>query len=242
MRIDRDMKPAEDRSQDLDRKMGTNWPKLGNGEVHIWHVNLDLLAPGPSFLLLSSEERARVERFHFKRDGIRFGVCRSTLRRILGSYLAGAPESLEFVFSAHGKPALKESAVPLEFNVSHSREIALIALTKGKPVGVDVEAIRYDFSVVDVAVDVFSARELPRFCSLPSDTQRLTFFETWAAKEAYLKALGTGFSLSPTRIDVADLPVKPVKTIDGFVAAVATAVPLSFAVRQFDFSGTFASA
>ncbi len=218
--------------------MRTKWPTLGRGEVHIWHIDIDLLAPGPYFLTLSSEEREHVKRFHFKRDGVQFGVCRSSLRRILGGYLGASPESLEFVFSAQGKPALKELPAPLEFNVSHSRHIGLIAVTQGDPVGVDVEAIRYDFSVVDVAGDVFSARELKQFYTMPSDAQRLKFFATWAAKEAYLKALGTGFSLSPTSIDADDLPVRPLKTMDGFAAAVATTAPLPLAVSQFDFMGT----
>ncbi len=218
--------------------MGTKWPRLGSGEVHIWHLDIDLLAPETYFSTLSPEEREHVKRFHFKRDRVRFGVCRSTLRRIVGGYLDAPPESLEFAFSAQGKPTLKESPAPLEFNVSHSRHIALIALTKGNSVGVDIEAIRYDFSVVDIAGEVFSPRELKRFYTMPSDAQRVKFFETWAAKEAYLKAIGAGLSLSPTSIDVDDLPVRPLKTMDGFAAAVATAAPLPLAVCQFDFSGT----
>src|ERR1700693_11304 len=119
---------------------------LGGDEVHVWRANLD---PGPSqiqeFLrTLASDERARAERFRFEKDREHFIVGRGVLGAILGGYLKQTPESMAFSYGPHGKPALADAmeAGGMRFSVSHSRGVALYAVTRGRGGGIDGELIR----------------------------------------------------------------------------------------------------
>src|SRR6476469_9332667 len=99
---------------------------------------------GPLAGLLSADERERAGRFAFEHDRRRYIVARARLRQLLGERLGAAPESLRFVYQAHGKPALARYAGQrdLRFNVSHCGEVAAYAFTEGREVGVDIEEVR----------------------------------------------------------------------------------------------------
>jgi 4'-phosphopantetheinyl transferase len=97
----------------------------------------------------------------------------------------------------------------------------LIAVTRHQPVGIDIEAIKHDFPVAEIAPAVFSPDELVQFFKLPADAKRAEFFRAWVAKEAYLKALGKGLSIEPNMLEVASLPVEIVTTVDGFASAIS---------------------
>src|SRR4051812_17773983 len=120
------------------------------GELHVWRAEL---AQNPSLLTrlertLSEDERERAARFHFRRDAERFVVARGVLRDILGRYLCERPERLRFVYNEFGKPSLagEHAGGPHRFNLSHSRDLALYAVTLGREVGVDLEFVRPDFA------------------------------------------------------------------------------------------------
>ncbi len=118
-------------------------PTLGPGDAHLWLVELtadtDRLARCRA--LLSSDERARADRFHFERHRRRFSVARASLRRLLGRYVGADPGALAFLYGARGKPRLAQPT-ELEFNLSHSHELALVGVTRGIPLGIDVEWLR----------------------------------------------------------------------------------------------------
>jgi 4'-phosphopantetheinyl transferase len=158
--------------------------------VHVWRVSL-ATCPGDARPLLSADECERADRFHFARDRDRFVAARAALRRVLGGYLDCAPESLVFAYSAHGKPSVDG----LAFNVSHSNELALIAVTRGREVGVDIEWHRPDIDLPSVARSSFSLVEQRALFALPRAEQFAAFFRIWARKESYIKAHGDGLSL-----------------------------------------------
>ena len=115
---------------------------LGEDEVHVWRIALDC-GDGDSLRSgLSSDELARAARFHFERDRTRFSVARAALREILAHYLGASPDEIAFVYGGHGKPALAPPHGDLRFNLSHSHDVALCAVARGREVGVDVERIR----------------------------------------------------------------------------------------------------
>jgi 4'-phosphopantetheinyl transferase len=143
---------------------------------------------------------------------------------------------LRFEYDAYGKPKLREPQTEIEFNVSHPRDIALIALARELAVGIDVEAVRDDFIVGDIVRLVFSTRELERLQAMPPEEQRLETFRTWAAKEAYLKANGKGLSVSPNSLEADELPVRLLDVREGFAAALATAEHAAIDVRKFEFA------
>jgi len=186
---------------------------LGNDEVHIWRATLDQTpSPIQSFRHnLAADEQARAEQFHFKRDRGHFIVARGVLRAILGRYLKRAPEDLSFCYSSHGKPALagESGGDAIRFNVSHSHGIALYAVTRGREVGIDVEHIRSNLAVAEIAERFFSRREVAMLQALPTEAQREAFFRCWTRKEACLKARGEGLSSPLDQIDVLPAPGEP---------------------------------
>jgi 4'-phosphopantetheinyl transferase len=146
--------------------------------------------------LLSAAERERAARFKFEKDRRLYTAAHAALRSLLAGYLNVAPGDLEFESGRRGKPRLaptfnKDS---LEFNLSHSHEVALIAVTREREIGVDVEHIKEDFAFAEVAERYFTAREVIAIRALPEGLQRRAFYQCWTSKEAFLKAKGVGLS------------------------------------------------
>jgi 4'-phosphopantetheinyl transferase len=212
------------------------WPELHENEVHIWVVSLARLPAISPWHLLSADEQNRANRFCFETDKNRFIYCRGALRRILGRYLCTSPMSLRFEYDVYGKPKLREPETAIEFNVSHSRNIALIALARKLAVGIDVEAVREDIIVGDIVRLVFSTRELERLHAMPPEEQRLEIFRTWAAKEAYVKVNGEGLSVAPNSLEADELPVRLLDVRNGYVAAFATPEHVAIDLRKFEFA------
>jgi 4'-phosphopantetheinyl transferase len=191
---------------------------LGGDEVHVWRANLDS-APSQiqEFLrTLAPEERARAERFRFEKDREHFIAGRGVLRAILGGYLKRTPESMTFSYGPHGKPALADTieASGMRFSVSHSRGVALYAVTRDREVGIDLELVRSDLEFGEIAERFFSPREVATLLSLPAGMQRKAFFDCWTRKEAYIKARGEGLSLPLDRFDVSFAPGEPAAILE----------------------------
>jgi 4'-phosphopantetheinyl transferase len=162
--------------------------------------------------LLTPEEREQAARFHFERDQNRFAITRGILRVLLAKYTSTPPEDLRFERGPYGKPALAREcgADAFHFNVSHSGIWALLAIARSAEVGVDVEKVRADVDLLDVAQAVFSPREFATLRALPDDgSQREAFFACWSRKEAYIKAVGMGVALGLDTFDVSIKPGKP---------------------------------
>jgi 4'-phosphopantetheinyl transferase len=182
-------------------------------EVHIWHVNLE----APSAMIqrcetvLSPSERTRAQRYVFERDRRRWTIARATLRHLLGRYLNIEPVLLEFDLNEFGKPSLANpyKDTNIEFNLSHSVEMALYAFTRERLVGVDVEYMRADLDYDGMARHSFSLQERQLLRNLVGEEKRRTFFRGWTCKEAYAKALGKGFSQAFDQFTVSLLPSEP---------------------------------
>lgn len=150
--------------------------------------------------LLSPDERARRDRFHDPRNGARFASGRAELRRILAAELGTEPEALQFRYNPHGKPEL-DGPGRVQFNLSHSQDRVVLALSRTHVVGVDIEVPR-PFGE-DVARVAFTEAERAALAQLPDDERRVAFYRNWTCKEAVVKALGCGLSLPPTRLSIA---------------------------------------
>jgi len=187
--------------------------KLGSDDVHVWRVSLDEPAPQiDSFLhTLAADEQMRAERFYFQKDREHFITAHGVLRLILGLYLNRAPKCLSFRYSSHGKPALvhESGEDAIRFNMSHSHGVALYAVARGREVGIDLEFIRRDLEVEQIAERFFSRREIATLRTLPADLRRDAFFLCWTRKEAYIKGRGEGLSLPLDQFDVSLVPGEP---------------------------------
>ena len=169
---------------------------LPHHETHVWVVSLDQSSSPLAEMLatLSPEERARAPRFHAVRDCDRYVIAHVALRDILGRYLHLAPSDVRLGVMPNGKPVLASASRDhqLEFNMSHSSDLALIAVGSGRRLGVDVERIRSQMSEEAIAEQFFSPEEVASLRSLPPEERLAAFFAGWTRKEAYSKARGDG--------------------------------------------------
>jgi len=150
-------------------------------------------------------ELNRAGRFHFEQHRRHFIVARGFLRSVVAQYLGSQPEALRFEYGAYGKPALAPGHT-LRFNLSHSNAVALLAVALDAAIGVDVEHIRADFATEDIARRYFSRAEVEVFNSLQPEERVAAFFRCWTRKEAYIKAIGKGFSQALDAFDVTLAP------------------------------------
>lgn len=184
------------------------------------HVRAAWLAVGADTLdalaaTLSASERKRAGRFHFERHRNRFMAGRGLLRMLLGRYLQTAPERIQFTYGPQGKPALAGpfAQAGLEFNMAHTQDLALFAVTRAGPVGIDVEEVRSLADAEELVARFFSGRESAAFRKLPEEQKPPAFFNLWTRKEAWLKATGEGIVHSLHRVEVSFLPGEPARLL-----------------------------
>jgi 4'-phosphopantetheinyl transferase len=175
-------------------------------------------------------------------------VARGTLRRILARCLKSDPAALHFDYNQYGKPSLageSATASDLRFNLSHSADLALLAVARGLEVGVDVESIQLETDRLNLARRFFGPGETAALLALPPEQQVGAFYACWTRKEAYLKARGSGLSESLKSFQVSLEPGQPARLISteagnvddwsladlhpwpGFAAALAVEGPLA---------------
>ena len=175
--------------------------------VHVWLFGLNPMTAQLQVLwdTLTSDERARADRFHFERDHRRFIAARGQLRMILGRYTGVDPKALTFSYGPRGKPILSHPrrTPTLSFNLSHSGEMALAAVTHERAVGVDLEEMRVLQDAEAIADRFFSPRESSVLRALPEKERLEGFYRCWTCKEAYVKATGDGLARPTESFDVA---------------------------------------
>ncbi len=171
--------------------------------VDVWSISLTpaMSSSNRSTSVLSTAEIARAERFVQPKDRQRFISARTALRGILGSYLGLPPAAISFRINAHGKPYLHSAPAPapamLQFNLSHSGDWALCAVTTAGEVGVDIERVRPRAQAyrLKVAQRFFSAHEYHAINSAGPTGIDSAFFSGWTRKEAYIKCHGKGLAI-----------------------------------------------
>lgn len=196
------------------------------GHLQLWLLNLDEPA-WPSRTLwqvLEASERERAARFHFERHRSRFAHGRGLLRHLLGHATGSNPAALGFALGPQGKPRLvgpSDSLVHprLDFNLSHSEAWALVALSDGAAVGVDIEVPRPVPERLEIAERNFAPAERAALRSLPEPQQAGAFLACWTRKEAFVKALGGGLSVALDSFDVSLRPDEPARLLRSADAA-----------------------
>lgn len=173
--------------------------RWGEGCVQVWRVSL---RAEPNQMervqaVLSSEERERAEGFATERLTTRFTLCRAWVRIILAEYLAAPPQELQFRHTRFGKPYLIDDGheARLKFNVSHSEELAVLAVSWDQEVGVDVETIRPIMHLDQMARRCLGPREIQAYHAAEGADRSELFLRYWTHKEAYLKATGMGLQI-----------------------------------------------
>lgn len=194
----------------------TAYHKIKPNQLHLWIADLDVSESLIKSLseTLSNDEKIRAQRFRFPQHQNRFIVARGLLRKTLADYLRIKPAHIKFEYNQKGKPRISGGGIDrLEFNISHSQNLALYGITLNRPIGVDLEYIR-DFEQVEpIAQRFFTPQEYQQIKSLPKPQQQETFFRAWTAKEAYLKATGEGLSGGLDTVEIELNRKQPLKLI-----------------------------
>ena len=172
--------------------------RVAPGEVHVWCADLDITTETFDRLsaTLAVDERNRSARFRFQRDRQHFIVAHGVLRQLLGQYLQTEPGRIGYEYQAFGKPQLSPRfGGRLNFNLSHSAGLALVAIAAESEVGVDIEYIRAQSDYAELARNFFSAAEVDQLSALPDHLYAEAFIGCWTKKEAYVKARGRGLTI-----------------------------------------------
>ena len=196
-------------------------------EIQVWAIDLTRTTDDA---LLSDDERARAARLMMPDARRRFVAARIGLREILAQVTGVDAAGLTFSLGEHGKPYLVGISDAPSFNLAHSGELALVAVS-GRPVGIDLEQVRPLANMAQMAEMSFTDEERAALWALDEPTRTAAFFRLWTRKEAVMKAHGAGFRLA--------------KSFSVPLAAIDASVPLEqkrFAVRDLDTTDGFAAA
>ena len=186
---------------------------LSPDEIHVWQTPLVVPEPIHQQLTqnLSAKDQTRAASFYFDKDRTRWIVGRAVLRILLARYLNTDPHSLNFDTNPYGKPFLTYPSlpIPLQFNLSHSGDLALYAFTYTRHIGIDIEYKRPGIEYDALARVSFSPNERATLRSLPDLLKHDAFYNCWSRKEAYIKARGKGIYLPLDQFDVSLIPGEP---------------------------------
>lgn len=169
---------------------------LKNSEIHIWLINIDDFTQHLQFFsnFLSPEELLRASKYRGDNLQNNFIINRGLLRAILAKYLPTNPHEIEFNYQSKGKPfIINSNPNQIKFNLSHKNKYTIYSICNND-LGIDIEAIRSNINVEDIAKRFFTAHEYNKLCRFSAAKQLEYFFQLWTAKEAYLKAIGEGLS------------------------------------------------
>lgn len=220
------------------------FPKIDSlepGDIHAWVARLDRGDRECADLraLLSADEERRAAQFRFDVHRRRFVAARGILRALLSRYLHDLPERVRFEYEKYGKPRLPD--LRPHFNLAHSEDRALIAISSSTALGVDLEHVRPMRDSQQIAARFFSSSEAAELAATPPDCQTRAFFRCWTRKEAFVKAIGDGLSYPLDGFSVSlDLPARLIH-IDGDLDAPAQWM-LHHIEPEEDYIGTIAIA
>ncbi len=209
-------------------------PPLGPNELQVWKVTLPaILKPDDRYTRhLSADELNRATRLRPGQVRLQFVVARTCLRILVGNILGLAPKDVPITLSPYGKP----QTPALHFNVAHSRDTILIALSCGSRVGVDLEYLDRDTEISDIARTSFTEHECRAIETGGPAHRRRAFFNCWTRKEAVIKADGRGLSVPLNSFEVSvctNAQFSPVHLVDGgtwFVSDVSVGEEIAAAV------------
>lgn len=185
-------------------------------DVDVWVAPLDKASGWEP--VLSRQERERAEGFLRPEAAKRWVAARLALRRVLSGYLRESPAEIELSFAEGGKPRLAEGE--LEFNLSHSGDLALIAVSWRRPIGVDLERVEPDRDLTALAERALDAEEVASLRETAPGQRTAAFYAAWTRHEARRKCLGVGLTGQDPGTPVA---VRNIDVAPGYAAAVAVA-------------------
>lgn len=184
-------------------------PPLAADAVHVWCSSLTRPSADIRTMAshLSPDEQARAAKFHFDHHRQQYLYGRGLLRTLIGHYQQISPQAVTFTYGPQGKPALADA--DLRFNLSHAGGLALLAFTRNREIGVDIEQIRPLADAAHMARRFFAPAEVATYTAVAEPHKPQAFFNCWTRKEAYIKAIGEGLSCPLHSFEVSLQPGQP---------------------------------
>jgi 4'-phosphopantetheinyl transferase len=188
---------------------------LDDAACDLWRIDLEQVAvagggdPQAADSPLDAAERTRAGRFVFERHRRWYTAARTVLRRVLGGYLGLAPEAVPIGLEELGRPFVVGTAgarAPIDFNLSHSDSLALLAVGRRAPLGTDVELVRSMNDTLALAERNYTGDEIDDVANAAGEARDAAFFTCWTRKEAVLKSTGVGLTVAPRRVYVGARP------------------------------------
>lgn len=181
-------------------------------DIHVWRLDPAAAASVSALATLSQPERARMMRFVFDKDRFRFGQSHARMRTLLGARLGVAAADVAFGETEYGKPFIVGGPY---FNLSHSHNLAALAISEDFDLGLDIEHVRA-IEGPDIARRFFSSQECAALNTYDGASYEAAFYRCWTRKEAYVKAQGEGLGISLQAFDVTiDEEAPRILRIDG---------------------------
>jgi 4'-phosphopantetheinyl transferase len=140
---------------------------------------------------LDDHEQKRAANYKFEKARNQFVAGRSALKRSLAKRINCLPKEVRIVVRADGKPELADQKLGIQFNVSHTGDVGLVAIGD-RPIGIDIEEVRDVKNAHDLLKRFFTTGEFEQYTQLPDSLKQAAFFRGWTCKEAVLKADGRG--------------------------------------------------
>lgn len=187
---------------------------LTKQQIHLWYISLNTTESLNSlFSILSIDEQQKANDFYSNKHRTSYILRKSALRQILSQYCMTNPNAINFKYTYYQKPYFKINPFNLQFNMSHSYNMAILAITKKHSIGIDLECIQPMENVIDIANQFFSPQEYSKFVLVPSSQKIKTFYTIWTRKEAFVKAIGEGLYYPLNAFEVTFLPTEPIKIL-----------------------------
>jgi 4'-phosphopantetheinyl transferase len=210
---------------------------LSARQLDLWRVSFAELSGNLATAqdYLSSDELTRAKKFLAADKKREFVLARASLRKILSSYLQINPRDIEFSYTAQGKPGLQSPERQLHFNLAHSGDWAVVAVSAAGPLGVDVEKIETRLDCLDLADRFFNPHEAECLHALGEIRRCRTFYRLWTQKECYLKRDGQGISGGLERLDHAAARIQQFPLAKRYLGAVCLPESVS-AIKRYQLS------
>jgi 4'-phosphopantetheinyl transferase len=177
--------------------------QIEDHRIDLWYVHdeaiIDHDLKSQYYDLLSADEKQRLHRFYFEKDRHQFLITRALLRVVLSKYHEKIkPKEWKFDTNKYGKPFISniEKGQAINFNLSHSKNLIILAVAQHEKLGIDVEYLMRKGGLIELANAFFSPKEVSQLDLLDDEIKMRRFFDLWTLKEAYVKACGMGLSIS----------------------------------------------
>lgn len=172
------------------------------GEVHVWRAAVPPRVTPALEATLSAPELRYAQRMTSDSSMRQFAAAQAALRTALSRYLGEPPAEIAFRRGEHGKPFLETRyESDIQFNLTHSHDMAIAVVTAGSEIGVDLERVRSRPKAERLAARYYAVQERAVLDNSPEDMKERVFFRLWTRKESHLKATGTGLSVTLRDID-----------------------------------------